>query len=197
MKKWIIFLDFNWVISHNRFRSRLSQTHKSAYEAIQENIFLSKTNLVQKRMKWEVHYRDIINIIYQKTLINLDVLEDILKEDCENMDIDRDLVDYLSKLDYYLILVTDNMDCFDKWIFPTLIKSWRFEYIWSSCGAGHLKADSWWKVFVEIAQRYNIPIKKCYLIDDSLKNCMILDNIWWNGIHFTSKETIFNNTLLK
>jgi hypothetical protein len=183
----ILFLDFNWVISFNKFWQTLSITHQNTYTRIQKNIFWNQKDLVKKRMTWEITYIDIIKVISKNTGTPIEKLSSVLQKDCRNIDIDRELIEALYE-NYRLILITDNMDCFNHWVKPILLRSWKFTNIQNSWDDWYLKWEKSWKIFSQLCEKYNTCIGDTILVDDSKINCLIFSSLWWESIHFESKK---------
>ncbi len=195
--KNIIFIDFNWVISYKNFWHSLEENDKQTYEKINENLFGKNIQLVKDWMLWKYTSLDICKFISKETNVNCEYIYKTLIDDCKNIDLSYEIRKILEKLKKYykIILVTDNMDCFDFTLKNNKDYFNIFDSIFNSAKEWFFKVDA----YLNYINKYKAQIKLSYLIDDSLWNCQKFNDLWWNSLHVKWEKTVIKElkSLLK
>jgi FMN phosphatase YigB (HAD superfamily) len=96
-----------------------------------------------------------------------------LVEDSKNIDLSDSILDGLRRLKdrYVLILVTDNMDSFERWTVPANREYFSiFDNIFNSAQSGLFKKDENCRIFRDYISQYSAEAGNCILIDDSSNN---------------------------
>ena len=190
-EKKIIFVDFYGILSTTRFWFSADNPSHKLYkyrEDIGDFLFSDDRTLVNAWMRGEYTSEEIHQIIAEKFPVYFDELFNIFKEDCARIELSQKILKRLKEMpeSYLRIMVTDNMDSFDRFILPANpILGETFHEINNSFYAKKLKADKNGEWFLDILKNYDVPIESCVLIDDSLKNCETFQNL--GGKYYNTK----------
>lgn len=190
--KNILFIDFNGVISYQTFWASLGNPkHKyhQYFSPIEEFIFKENTELVKDWMLGKYSSEQIHRLIAKKVNISYEDILKIFIEDCQNLDISKEILERVKNLRqyYYCILATDNMDSFDRFTLtsnPELIES--FDEINNSSAIGIFKSKDNGQYFKDKISQRNAVTKNSILIDDSKSNCKVFYSI--NGQAYNTKN---------
>ena len=192
MKKQNIFIDFDGTICFDYFwRSAPEEINKT----IVKFLFQDNVHLIENWMRGKISSEEVIKIISQNTGINYTLIWDIFVKDCKNMYVRPDILQAISKcnVNNNTILITDNMDCFNRLTNPQIQFEKYFSYIFNSYDYGVLKDDALNEcLFKKIIDLYGFDIKKSVLLDNSEKNCKIFSEL--GGTSFLVKNA--DDTLL-
>ena len=140
MNKQNIFIDFDGTICFDYFwRSAPQKINKT----ITKFLFWDHVQLIENWMRGKLLSEDITALIAKNTGVNYDLIYNILVKDCQNMYIPPKLLQAISDLgkNNTTILITDNMDCFNRFTKPALQLEKYFSFIFNSCDFGVLKDD--------------------------------------------------------
>ena len=182
--KNIIFIDFNWVISYKKFWFSLEKNDKITFEKINKFLFKDNAKIVNDWMLWKYKSSDICKFLSTKLDVDYDYIYESFLNDCINIDLSDWIRDLLYKLKkyYYIVLVTDNMDCFTDFTVNNNLEYFLvFDSIFNSADFWYFKVDS----YLDYVNKYNSKIELCYLIDDSKNNCEKFISLWWNAFNLT------------
>lgn len=187
----ILFIDFNGIISYNNFWKSLENLEHPLHEDLKKiNLFLFEENkqIVSDWMIGKFTSEDIHQIISKKLNINYATLFETFKNDCANIDISKKIVNQLKKLKKYykIILITDNMDSFDRYTLPNNPILNIFDEIDNSYNMKKFKSSDNGKYFLEKIKKNKASIENCILIDNSENNCNKFKNL--GGMAFNIKE---------
>lgn len=180
--KKIIFVDFNRVLSWDPFWHSLKnpnhQLHDS-FNLINKFLFKDNPNIVNDWMIGKYSSEDIHKILSKNIGVSYELLFDVFKHDCKNIQISQKILNKLIQLkdNYYLILSTGNMDCFNRFTLPAkplLVDI--FDEIHNSYNFKLLKSSNDGEYFRNTIQNKKTIFKNCYLIDDSENTCKIFEN---------------------
>ena len=187
-RKNIIFIDFNWVISYNNFRYSLKRVNNNLFNEIQRILFVENIELVRWWMKWQYSSEEICGIVAESLWEDKLYLYNILVADSKDLDVSESIILKLKKLKKYykIILITDNMDCFSRWIVPSHQDLFDvFDDIFDSSKVWFFKNENNWKIFIDYVEKYWAQIENSILIDDSKNNCNSF--VWLWGIAYQTK----------
>jgi len=109
-------------------------------------------------------------------------------EDCKKIEVSTKILEKLQELpaNYLRIMVTDNMDSFDRFFLPeSKILRDTFDEINNSFYVKKLKSDRDGECFLDILKNYDIGIADCILVDDSTQNCETFQKL--GGKYYNSK----------
>ncbi len=181
--KNILFLDFNGVLSYDPFWTSLRDTKHSLhpyYEKIETYLFKDNISIVIDWMIGKYTSEEIHEILKKEINIPYEELFAVFCEDCSNIDISEKILNKIQTLRefYSCILVTDNMDSFDRFTIthnPQLAAS--FDRIDNSYTMGRFKKSNNGRYFVEQVEERQTVMENCILIDDSKNNCTLFESI--------------------
>jgi len=174
--KSILFIDWNGTLNNeNFFRSLDTET----YQKIQMWLFEANKQMVIDWMKGRYTSEQVVAQVAHHLGIPFEDLWDVFVDDCMTMSLSQGVVDTLHSLreSYILILITGNMDCFTRFTVPALKLNEIFDEISSSHDAGQLKDEKGGEVFLQYAEKYNVPISETHLFDDSDNVCRIFETL--------------------
>lgn len=164
--KPILFCDFDGVLCYDKFWRSLSNDEQTK---VQQFLFKDSTHLVESWMRGEYSSEEINQIVSDNTDIPYERLWQTFEKDCKTMFVPKKALETLSTLRtrYLIILVTSNMDSFDRFTAPSLGLKKYFDYISNSFNERILKTDNGGELYVSLSKKFNAPIKQCLLFDDS------------------------------
>ena len=171
MKKQNIFIDFDGTICFDYF---WRSAPKEINATIVKFLFQDNVHLIENWMRGKISSEEVVKNISQNTGLNYTLIWDIFVQDCKNMYVRPDILQTVSKcnVNNNTILITDNMDCFNRFTNPQIQFEKYFSYVFNSCDYGVLKDD--------------FDIKKSVLLDNSEKNCKIFSEL--GGTSFLVKN---------
>ena len=186
--KPILFVDFDGTLCFDRFWRSLEP---ALYNKIQS--FLFKENKI-KTNEWMLGKRsseEINETLARYLQVPPDSLWQLFQQDCETMWVDQELLNKINSLrkKFYTILITDNMDCFDRFTTPALELNKYFDVIVNSFREQKFKSDSNGELFVKYTNKFNSPIKSSVLIDNSVKTCNVFSRLGGTVYLVTSDES--------
>ena len=187
--KNIIFIDFNWVISYKNFWFSFEKSDKTVFEKINKLLFKDNSKIVNDWMLWKCTSFDICKFLSVNLNLDYHYIYETLLNDCINIDLSDWIRDILYKLKkyYYIVLATDNMDCFTDFTVKNNLEYFSvFDSIFNSADFWYFKVDS----YLDYVKKYNSEIELCYLIDDSKNNCEKFSSLWWNILNLTREEFV-------
>ncbi len=191
MRKTIL-IDFYKVLSYENFWSgKLSGA--DPLKDIEAFVFRDNMELVNDWMRGKYSSEQIHDFIEESLGFFKSELFPIFVEERKSLEISELLVSKLRELreDYQIILVTDNMDCLDRWTIPNNLETFSvFHQIYNSCNLGLLKTDDSGKVFKVIAKEQGLHFENCFLIDDSVKNCEFFEQLGGTSYNVTGEENV-------
>lgn len=182
--KKVIFLDWNGTLSNSRFFQQLESVDHPLHDAlpkIEKWLFNENKPLLNLWMKGKYTSEDILQRMSDDIHISRDVLLKELKVSCESMvfmipDI-QEIIQKIRSKGIYVVIATDNMDCFSRWTVPALKLNELFDDILNSSEIGVLKEEGLSKnsfpFFDKYLEKYGRD--KVVLIDDS-KNDFFQEN---------------------
>lgn len=179
--KPVLFIDFDGTLCHDKFWRSLDL---NINKKIQEYLFGPDNRIVNRWMKGGCTSEDI-NLMLSKELdVNYEILWSAFVRDCETMLIEPGVIEKIYKLrqQYKTILITDNMDCLDRFTVPALGLDKYFDQIVNSYYEKTSKNDDNGKLFKKVSENNSIEIKNSILLDNSKGTCEIFSKL--GGISF-------------
>lgn len=195
MKKQNIFVDFDGTICFDYF---WRTAPKDVNAAIVKFLFQDNVHLIENWMRGNSSSEEVVTIISQNTGLDYTLIWDIFVKDCQNMYVNPEILQAVSNCNKNnnTILITDNMDCFNRFTKPQLHLEKYFSYIFNSSDFGILKDDALAKgLFKKIIDMYDFDIEKSVLLDNSDKNCKIFSKL--GGTSFLVKNADDMLSILK
>lgn len=162
----ILFCDFDGVLCYDKFWRSLSTEE---YEKVQEFLFKENSHLIGEWMRGKYSSEEINIIVSENTNIPFKKLWSTFIQDCKTMTVPKKALETLNALrkNYIVILITSNMDCFDRFTVPALGLQKHFDHISNSFSEGMLKTDDGGQLYTKLSNKFNIPIEQCLVFDDS------------------------------
>ncbi len=193
MKRNLLFIDFDGVLSYGKFWSEL---HPDAYNNVSNFVFKENKELVKEWMRGKYSSEEIHRIICEElSLPYIDTFE-LFKQGCTNFQISEKLIAQLKKLkeQYYLILRTDNMDSFDRFTLPAnKVLTEVFDEIHNSYQLGYLKLES--NFYEDMAHQKGLKFSEATLIDDSPHVCEHFSRKGGKAINVTGVKNVLNTLI--
>ncbi|HVT75055.1 MAG TPA: HAD family hydrolase [Candidatus Paceibacterota bacterium] len=168
--KPILFIDFDGTLCHDRFWRSLGQ---DSLRKIQDALFSSNKDLIRDWMRGMYTSEEINRRLVDILGLSYDSLWRNFVDDCKSMSVDGNVLKKIRELKafYKIILITDNMDSFDRFTVPGLGLKDYFDDIINSFNMKKLKTESDGQVFIDTLKRNNILPQQAILFDDSEKSC--------------------------
>lgn len=196
MTKSILFLDFNGVLSYNKFWNQLeSETHEyhHYWSMLHEYLFVKDRKLFSQWMLVELTSEKVHRIIEINTSISYEFLFPLFVEDCKTIDISESILDQIELLKekYYCILATDNMDSLERYTLPAYPRIQQvFHQIDNSYHNKMFKKSNNGEYFLKRTREMNVPFSQCILIDDSKGICSIFESHDGQAFNVTGENNV-------
>lgn len=180
-----LFVDFDGTICFDRFWRSLSTAEASV---VQKVLFIENKELVTDWMRGNVTSEDVNRFVAKETSITYESLWYTFVKDCENMLVDQAILNELQSLrkKFHLVLITGNMDCFDRFTVPALNLTSYFDAIVNSFNEGKLKTDNEGETFKKYVMG---SLNQAILIDDSEKSCAVFSGIGGTALQVSAENT--------
>lgn len=183
MKKKILFIDWHETISKDRFFSSLHKSKIKSFQLIGKEIdkllFSDDQTILYEWMRGKLTSEEVIEFVSNQLLVDPKWLWEIFENDCKSMSIPNKVHDKLNLLkeNYFLVLITGNMDCFNRFTVPAQNLNTLFHQIVNSSDLGYLKDEFNGLAFKKIIHAKQTSSFHCYLIDDNKNACKVFQNI--------------------
>ena len=187
--KPIVFFDFDGVLCFDKYWRSLPNEQ---YLQVQELMFGNDKTRIKDWMIGRYTAEEINQYIAAETGIPYETLWRVFVYDCKNMEVSKSILERISELRerYITILITGNMDSFTRFTVPALKLYLYFDHINNSYFAEKQKLDEGGILFSQYAQKLDVPLKKCTLMDDSAKNCEVFRSLGGTAYQITSEKTV-------
>ncbi len=195
-RKKVIFIDWHGVISDDIFWSQILNNTKHPYNSQLDKIVGSIFNssmILRQWMKGNISSLDIIRQFYFSKIqaTNDTYWLDELKQSCASPSFSKELVNIMRNLkdEYFIVLATDNMDCF----YDKICKNTEFQFlddILCSSEIGFLKGENPKSFFLPWLDKNNLYISESILIDDRAPNCLAFENIGGSSYIVSDKKDL-------
>jgi hypothetical protein len=181
--KNILFIDFNGVVSYNPFWVTLKnpdhEMHKYS-DFIEKYLFKDNISIVMDWMIGKYTSEEIHKLLEKEVGAPYDKLFPIFCQECANIDISEKILEKVRNLRkyYYCILITDNMDSFDRFTLtnnPILKDS--FDQIDNSYTIKLFKKANGGQYFKDRINEQKAITVNCILVDDSKNNCALFESL--------------------
>ncbi len=176
LMKPILFIDFDGTLCHDRFWRSLPEELQSK---IQAYLFGSQNALVKDWMVGKYTSEEINRILADELQTDYEILWTTFVKDCEEMSVSREVLNVIENLRgaYTTVLITDNMDCLDRFTVPALSLNKYFDLIVNSHAQKSLKNDDGGKAFQKVVEKYQSPLSHSILIDNSFSSFELFKNL--------------------
>lgn len=191
-KSAVVFVDWHGVMSKDVFWKSILNDENHRYRnplyKILSELFASQCTLLDS---WITGHKTSSDIIKE---LHIDKIgkrghgywKNLLLEDCINMEINIDLLAELKRVksNAYLVLATDNMDCFAETARQR--KDLKvFDDILCSSEIGCIKKENPYIFFGKWLENKGLTPQDCLLLDDRDDNCEAFRNWGGNAIQLT------------
>lgn len=189
MMKPILFIDFDGTLCFDKFWRTLPF---EKYNAVQEFLFSGENQFVKEWMSGNLTSEDINKLVSEKIAMNTAELWNIFVKECESMVIDQDILTKINNLRnrYTVILITDNMDCFERFTVPALKLRDFFDHVVSSYTEKASKGDDQGELFQKIAEGLGSNMASSILIDNSEKFCNLFEKRGGRSLFVTRDQSL-------
>ena len=187
--KSVLFVDFDGTICHDKFWRSLSS---NLSEKLQRYIFSSDKSLVEAWMKGLHTSEEINRMVADELNIKYDFLWDIFVNDAKSMFVSQSVLQKIGSLreKYIVILITDNMDSFDRFTLPSLKLQNYFDVVVNSYSRGVSKNENGGRLFVEVAKENNSKVSGSMLIDNSKDVCQLFESLGGQSLFVTKESSV-------
>ncbi|MCB9191190.1 MAG: hypothetical protein H6603_01050 [Flavobacteriales bacterium] len=184
MRTKILFLDWHDTVSADKFFLSLhtskAEDDRKLGEAIESLLFKESGDYLMDWMRGDLTSEQVIMYVSKKLNIDYNWLWSVFVADCKKMSIQTHVKRRLTHLReyYYLVLVTGNMDCFNRFTVPEQKLELLFDEIINSYDLGYFKNEYGGQVFKDVIHNKNVPsIYGCYLLEDNPNVCKVFKEI--------------------
>jgi len=169
-----LFLDFHGTICHDPFWRSLDSV---SFRQVQHSLFEANASFVDDWMRGKYTAEEINELVAKWTGLAFDHLWQAFVQDCESMHVDPEILAEIQSLQnrYRVVLITDNMDSFDRFTVPALGLDAVFDVIVNSFNEGVLKNDRDGITFTN--QTKGKISKEDALVDDSTSCCKTFEDL--------------------
>ena len=185
-----LFIDFDGTICHDKFWRGLDDASSML---VQKTVFINNS-LAVEWMCGKHTFEEINQFVSQETDIEYKMLWDVLVNDCKTMAVDHELLKQIDQLrqKFHIVLITGNMDCFDRFTVPSLRLHDHFDVIVNSFNEGQLKYDRNGETFLKyIVGNFDDAI----LIENSTAACNVFRKL--GGMALQVTETVSAHHYIK
>jgi FMN phosphatase YigB (HAD superfamily) len=119
-------------------------------------------------------------------------LWDVFVKDCQNMKVEDGVLEQLKKLRnrFKIVLITDNMDCFDRFTVPSLKLDEYFDVIVNSFNERLSKNENDGQLFREVIERVGSNPIDSILMDNSEKSCSVFEKLGGTSFLVTREKPL-------
>jgi FMN phosphatase YigB (HAD superfamily) len=179
LKNKVVFLDWNGTLSDSFFWEHMRTSDDSEvlelYNLWDKALFNKSKEYIRDWMRGSFTTEEVLSEIANETDTEYKkVLREFIKG-CESMEYVSDeipsIVDTLKRDGYYVVIATNNMDCFTRWTVPFMKLDKLFDEVLNSYYLKGLKHDTKNDksvFFKEFFEKYNVSPQDCIFLDDSL-----------------------------
>lgn len=186
----VVFVDWNGVLNNDVFwsgiRNNASHPLHRPLRSACEDLFRQPL-IVKNWMKGNLTSQQIISTFEQRfgPDFNPSDLHRELGESCKRMPLKSDLIKTLSSVrrSSFVVLATDNMDCFYSQIDQRSDIRENFDSLLCSSVLGVLKAEDPKAFFGPWLTAHNLSFADAVLIDDAKQNCEAFRALGGHAIH--------------
>lgn len=171
-----LFIDFDGTLCHDKFWRSFDS---GSLTKLEHRLFLSNIALVKDWMIGTYSSEQINKKLAEELHIDYQTLWDVFVKDCQTMKIENRVLEKIDELrnSYKVVLITDNMDCFDRFTVPALGLNKYFDLIINSFNECILKSENNGQLFLDVMRRVNSIPSESVLLDNSEKSCDIFKSL--------------------
>lgn len=164
-----IISDFDGVLSTDRFYITLKDKYPDAHLYITTDFFKNQKPIVKDWMRGNLTADDVNRIIAKNTGLNFDFLKREFEEGVRLMELNKDLIDFITKAKKKGVktaILTDNMDVFTEIFVPFKELDKLFDEIVSSYEYKTLKGDNEGELLNSTRKLLDIDFSNILILDD-------------------------------
>lgn len=172
----LILCDFDGVLTRfdsnsqkEGFYAPLRSSNPIVYEKIVHFLFSTDNYLGKSWMSGQITYTDVNALMAHKFGVERSYLDRVLLESLENFTLNRSLLSLLQvlrRLGTTVVIMSDNMDVFTRYVVPNLGLDQFFDAIFSSSDLQKMKSHNDWELPKAIAKKYDCDYADVLVIDD-------------------------------
>ena len=188
----VLFVDWHGVLSRDIFWFSIlnNRNHRfhSALDVATKKLFHERTSLVKAWMRGEADSASVIRSLevpLDRRCKN-DFLIRRLREDCGKMRVQSTLLRELASASSFVVLATDNMDCFIEQIHQQRDVSRTIDDVLCSSQLGVLKTENVREFFGPWLRAHHLSFENALLIDDTPSICKAFEASGGQAIRFDS-----------
>ena len=180
-----LFIDFYGTICFDRFWQNLP---KDEYTLIEDILFTQNRHLVIDWMRGAYTSEDINHFVSDTTGISYERLWDVFVAGCKSMVVSQDILKQIDTLRdrFYTVLITGNMDSFDRFTVPSLKLNDHFDHIVNSYTERVLKFENDGATFKKYLKG---TMHDAILIEDSENSCEAFKKLGGIVYQVTTEQT--------
>lgn len=188
MKKTLL-IDFDGTICHDRFWFGLDNKTK---DKISDFLHKDDHRLIKKWMKGGLTSEEINKKISKYLDQDEELLWKEFVKSCKRFKVDKNILNKINKLRsrYQVILLTDNMDSFDRFVKPELKLEKYFDKIINSFNEKCIKSEPDGKLFKKTMKILNTNIENCMLVDNSKLICSLFEQFGGKSFLVTKEKPV-------
>ncbi len=187
--KPVLFIDFDGTLCHDRFWRSLGPDHS---KKIQSSLFSQDLRLVTDWMKGAYSSEEVNEKLALTLNVPFGFLWETFVKDCAGMSVDEAVLKKVNGLrkKYKTVLITDNMDCFERFTVPALKLDEYFDVIVCSSKEKMLKNEDGGKLFRDVMLRFDGIPAQSILIDDSKRSCSTFEALGGRSFLITKEKPL-------
>jgi FMN phosphatase YigB (HAD superfamily) len=175
----VVFVDWHGVLSEDVFWFSILEHQRHPYrqqlKLETQKLFQHRMDLVHAWMRGELQSAEVISLLNVSLdrRTRADYLLRRLYSDCRKMRVNGDLLLELSKIrpSTFVVIATDNMDCFFDQIDSRRDIRSSVDAVLCSSNLGVLKSENIHLFFEPWLKQHHLSFSESLLLDDSIENC--------------------------
>ena len=190
--KPILFIDWHKTLSQDFFWASLEPRH---YDKVHDYLFIQRPQLINDWMVGEYTAEDINTLLARELEIDYQYLWRTFVHDCQVMKVEKEILKLVQSLrdSFRVILLTDNMDSFNRFTIPALDLDFYFDDIINSYHTGLCKVDNDGEIIRKILSGHRADVRRSCLIDDSAETCEIFRRLGGEARLVTGDKTVLDH----
>ncbi len=185
--KPILFVDFDGTLCYDRFWRTLPPEQNAQ---VHELLFGGNRTWTNEWMRGMHTSEEVTAYVAEQTGIPYEELWETFVRDASTMAVEPRLLELISKLrtKYTTVLITVNMDSFDRFTAPALKLNQYFDEMVNSYNEKRFKTDDDGAMFTDIAKKFGADIATSILVDDSEKACAVFSQLGGTALRVTKEK---------
>jgi FMN phosphatase YigB (HAD superfamily) len=180
-----LLIDFDGTLCHDKFWRSLPPETLEKIKIFE----FGGSGIAQKWMRGEHTSEEVNELIAKKIGMPYEELWNIFVDNCSSMKVSAQVLEKLNSLRarYNTILLTDNMDSFDRFTVPALN---YFDLIINSYTEKRGKNDAEGQLMADVLERVGSKVKDSYLLDNSESACNVFTNLGGTSFLVTPEQNL-------